>query len=104
MSGLLTQALQNVESAEQQIKNLNGLPPAAEAVKTSAITLANQAATSIHQLQTAVQTFVPKALANLKTAETQVSGDTPVKGGIKVYQRGGVKVYHSGLKYRLFRS
>ncbi|MCP4425496.1 MAG: hypothetical protein GY803_13465 [Chloroflexi bacterium] len=78
MGGLLSQALANTVSAEQQIKALSGLPADAQQVQTDSANLINTIVPEIQQLQTTVSAFAQQAQAKLKEAEDQVSGNTPL--------------------------
>lgn len=78
MSGILSQALANAQSAEQQITALTGLPAAAQKVQADSAKLISGIVPEIQQLQTTVTAFVQQAELQLKEAGEQVSGDTPL--------------------------
>ena len=78
MSGLLSQALANLQSAEAQITALTGLPAGAVSVQTDSANVINGITPQVTQLQTVVNTFVQQSLPQLNAIETAVSGSVPL--------------------------
>ena len=78
MSGFLSQAVANLETAEQHIKALSGLPPAAQTIQAESAAVISPTISQIQTLQKDVSSFVQIATPQLKTIETMVSGNKPL--------------------------
>jgi chaperonin cofactor prefoldin len=79
MSGLLSQALANLKSAEAQITALAGLPAGAVSVQTDSANLINGITPQVNQLQALVNDFVQKSIPQLHTIETAASNNISIE-------------------------
>lgn len=78
MKGLLSQALANALAAENHIKALSGLPPAAKKIQSASVSLITRMIPKIGQLQSAVSSFTKTATRQLNQAEKKVGGTGPL--------------------------
>ncbi|MEH0019220.1 MAG: hypothetical protein V6Z89_06180 [Desulfobacter sp.] len=78
MSGLLTQALENLTAEQNHIKGLTGLPPDAAQIQTDAVNLVNRIVPQVKTLQSNVSAFTAKALPQLNEANQALENKTPL--------------------------
>lgn len=78
MTGLLSQALANLQAAENQIAAVPGLPPQAVAVQQDSQAKIGLTATLVTQLQSTTQAFVADMTPRLANVMTQLQGSTPL--------------------------
>lgn len=75
MSGFLSQAIENVIAAEQQIMGLSGLPPAAKKIQAESSAVILPTISQIQTMQKTVNSFVQMAIPQLNTIETMMVGN-----------------------------
>lgn len=78
MTGLLSQALANVEATEKTITSLSGLPAAAEPIVQQSSQLIQSMAKSIRDLQAATAAAIPKIETNLNDADAALKAGKPL--------------------------
>jgi hypothetical protein len=78
MSGVLSQALANLASAEEQIRALGDLPPAAHAVQADALVAIDAVAPTTTALQAAVGGFARDAVLKLAAVQASLAAGAPL--------------------------
>ncbi|MEW8388700.1 MAG: hypothetical protein AB2660_14355 [Candidatus Thiodiazotropha sp.] len=78
MSGLLSQALTNVQDTESHLKSLKGLPTAATPIQNQSIELISKAVPIIKQLQSDVKKFVLFAKHEIDKDLSYLKGTSPL--------------------------
>lgn len=73
MSGLLSQALANLEAAEQQVATLSNLPPAAQQIQAESAAAISPLSSQIRSIQNMVGNFIGTAGPELSVLETMAA-------------------------------
>lgn len=76
MTGLLSQALANLETSAAQVKGLTGLPADAKAIQSQFDTLVSQTVTLVQGLQTSTSSFVTTTTPQLEAVLAGLKGST----------------------------
>ena len=79
MSGLLTQALDNLVAEEAHIKSLAGLPDGATQIQAESVDLVNRIIPEVKTLQSNVSAFTSKALPQLNDAYKSLEDKKPLE-------------------------
>lgn len=78
MGGLLSQAVTNLIEAEQQIKAISGLPPAAQEIQKNSLNVISPMVSQIQSMQKAVNNYVETVTPQLNEIENMVSNNQPL--------------------------
>lgn len=76
-NGLLSQSIQNIQVAIQNVSAITGLPAAAQAISTSAVNLLQAEIPKIAAVQNAAIQFVNSALPQMQQVQTDLNSTTP---------------------------
>jgi hypothetical protein len=79
MGGILSQAMANLSSAEQQIQAIGGLPPDAASIQSQSVGLIREIVPEIEQLQGRVLSYVERAQSQLNQIERLLADNAPLE-------------------------
>lgn len=78
MSGVLSQAVANLQAAEQQIQSLTGLPASAAQIQASSAPVIASTVSQVQAMQAAVNEFVNQAIPQLNAIKEMAEKSQPV--------------------------